>query len=157
MWQGYVTATRPLVWTDSIIIMQHQVGGNIVPAACPIKFNKLNFLQHVAGTFNLFISVVICNKRYRLIKRKQKREKITPAWCCTIIILSIYTRERVTATYPWGMFLPHFFVCVSIAGNFVPAACFSSTSLIHVPQCVLHVMLPLLHVTATCHCDMSLH
>ena len=50
MSQGHVEATRPLVWTDAIIIVQHQFWGHFVSATCRTEFNLLNFVEHVAGT-----------------------------------------------------------------------------------------------------------
>ena len=61
-----------------------------VLATCPMKFNKLNSVRHVAGT------------------------KHPPNWCCIIIKVSVYTRGHVAATYPWDMYLQHFHVCANV-------------------------------------------
>ena len=98
-----------------------------VPATCPMKFNKLNFVRHVAGT------------------------KYPPNWCCTSKKVSVYTRGHVAATYPWDMYPQHFHVCANVvilSLLHVPATrpcCMS-------PQCALHKFF----VAATCRCSMSL-
>ena len=79
-----------------------------------MKFNKLNFARHVAGTKDL------------------------PNWCCTIIKVSVYTRGRVAATYPWDMYPQHFHVCANVM----------ILSLLHVASmCTTQVL---------CRCSMSL-
>ena len=98
-----------------------------VPATCPMKFNKLNSVRHVAGT------------------------KHPPNWCRTIIKVSVYTRGHVAATYPWDMYPQHFHVCANVvilSLLHVPAKrpCYVS------PQCVLCVLC----VASTCRCNMSL-
>ena len=98
-----------------------------VPATCPMKFNKLNSVRHVAGT------------------------KYPPNWCCIILKVSVYTRGHVAATYPWDMYPQHFHVCANVVILtllHVPATrpCYMS------PQCVLHKFF----VAAACRCDMSL-
>ena len=98
-----------------------------VPATCPMKFNKLNSARHVAGT------------------------KYPTNWCCTIIKVSVHTRGRVAASYPWDMYPQHFHVCANVVtlSLFYVAAtrpCYMS------PQCVLHKF----YVAAACRCDMSL-
>ena len=99
------------------------------PATCPMRFNKLNSVRHVAGT------------------------KYPPNWCCIIIKVSVYTRRHVAVTYPWDMYvyLQHFRVCANVvilSLLHVPATrpCYMS------PQCVLHKFF----VAAACRCDMSL-
>ena len=62
----------------------------VVPATCPMKFNKLNFVPHVAGT------------KYR------------PNWCCTSKKVSVYTKGHVAAIYPWDMYPQHFHVCANV-------------------------------------------
>ena len=62
----------------------------VVPATCPMKFNKLNFVPHVAG------------KKYR------------PNWCCTSKKVSVYTKGHVAAIYPWDMYPQHFHVCANV-------------------------------------------
>ena len=98
-----------------------------VPATCPMKFNKLNSVQHVAGT------------------------KYPPNWCCAVKKVSVHTMGHVAATCPWDMYPQHFHVCanvVTLSLLHVPATCPCYMS----PQCVLHTFF----VPATCRCDMSL-
>ena len=98
-----------------------------VPATCPMKFNKLNSVRHVAGT------------------------KYPPNWCCTIIKESVHTRGHVAATYPWDMYPQHFHVCANVvilSLLHVPATCPCYVS----SQCVLNKVF----VAAACRCDMSL-
>ena len=53
MFQGYVAAICPLVRNDTFVSVQHQLGGYFIPASCPLNFNKLNLMGHVAGTKSL--------------------------------------------------------------------------------------------------------
>ena len=46
--------------------------------------------------------------------------------------------------------------CLCKCCDFVPATCSRYTSLLHVPQCVIHLLLSLLHAAATCPCYMTL-
>ena len=109
--QGYVT--QP--YTRSFMASLQR----FVPATCPMKFNKLNSVRHVAGT------------------------KYPPNWCCTVIKVSVYTREHVAATYPWDMYLQHFHVPVQMLWF-----CPRYTSLLHVAsECTAQVF---------CRCSMSL-
>ena len=43
--QGYVAATRPLVYVVTFIIVHNQFLENFVPATCPTEFNLLNFMD----------------------------------------------------------------------------------------------------------------
>ena len=57
-----------------------------VPATCPMKFNLLNFVRHVAGT------------------------RLPPNSCCTIIKVSVHTGGHVPETCT-----PNIFVCARVA------------------------------------------
>ncbi len=111
----------PLVCADNSWLMQHEFLQHFVPATCCTKFNELKSVQHVAGT------------------------KLQHS-CCLRQKLSVHTREHVTALAT----CPATFSCVCSYCVFVAAACPRCTSLLHVPQCVRHNILSLLHVAATC-------
>ena len=101
-----------------------------VPATCPMKFNKLNSVRHVAGT------------------------KYPPNWCCTVKKVSVHTMGHVAATCPWDMYPQHFHLCANVvilSLLHVPSTrpCYLS------PQCVLHTFFVLQHVAATCPCNMT--
>ena len=105
----------------------HGILQSFVPATCPLKFNKLNCVRHVAGT------------------------KYPRNWCCIIIKVSVYTRGHVAATYPWDMYPQQFHVCanvviLSLLHVHATRPCYMWS------QCVLHKFF----VAATCRCDMSL-
>ena len=111
----------------------HGILATFVPATCPIKFNKSNFVRHVAGT------------------------KYPPNWCCTSKKVSVYTRRHVAATHPWDMFPQHFHVFVILSRLHVPGY----TSLLHVASvCTTQVFcrcnISLQHVPATCPCNITL-
>ena len=51
MSHGYVAAICPLVYADTFLLMQHQLGGYFVPATCRAKGHVVGHVMgHVAGT-----------------------------------------------------------------------------------------------------------
>ena len=106
-----------------------------VPATCPMKFNKLNFVRRVAGT------------------------KYPPNWCCTSK-KSISLHEGTCRCNISLRHVPATFSCVCKCCNFVPATCPRYTSLLHVASvCTTQVFcrcnMSLQHVAATCPCNMT--
>ena len=104
-----------------IAFLQH-----FVPATCPVKFNELNSVQHVAGT------------------------KLPKNSCCTSLELSGHTRQHIAATCPSDAF-PLRFLCV-----YVMWLCCCYMSQLHFPdtcpQCVKQMILWLQHVATTRTC-----
>ncbi len=124
--QGHVAATRPLVCADNFWHVQHEFLQHFVPATCCTKFNELNLVQHVSETKQLQSSCCACQK---IIS--------THEWTCRCDM----SLRLVPVT----------FSCVCTHCDFVAATCPRSTS----RQCEQHMILSLLHVAATCPCDMS--
>ena len=138
-WNSDLTYSNRCLWlAQLLILLQGHVAQpytrrfmaslqRFVPATCPMKFNKLNSVRHVAGT------------RY------------PPNWHCTVIKVSVHTRGHVATTYRWDMYPQHFHVCANVvilSLLHLPAIrpCYMS------PQCVLHKFF----VPAACRCNMSL-
>ena len=48
VFQGHVAATYPLVCAGTFSLAQLEICAKFAPATCPMKFNKLNSLRHVA-------------------------------------------------------------------------------------------------------------
>ena len=59
-------------------------------------------------------------------------DKISPNWCRTRKKLSVYTRGKVAARYPWDMCTRKIFKCANVVTDVVPATCPRYTSLLHV-------------------------
>ena len=111
MFQGYVAATCPLVWTDTFLIVQHQFGVDFVPATSNMKFNKLNFMGHVASTdpwnmypqhFHVCANVVISS----LLHFPSIRPECVSPQCVLHTFLSL---EHVAGT--WSLVSAHLKNC----------------------------------------------
>ena len=114
---------------DMLHILAHDDHGvsltqSSVAATCPMKFNKLNSVRHVAGT------------------------NFAQIPCCMSEKVSAHTREYVATICPWNMSRKTFSqVCelCSLVLRQVPATHPCNMS----PQCALNAILSPLHVAAT--------
>ena len=127
-----------------VLFTKGKVGSlqHFVVATCPVKFNELNSVQHVAGT------------------------KLPKNSCYTSLPLSGNTRAHVVAT-ALVTCTRYIFRCVSTQCDFVADTRPSYMSLLHVPAtcpcCMSKLNVPvacpsymsLLHVPDTCPCCMS--
>ena len=90
--------------------MQHQFGGYFVLATCPMKFKKLNFMGHVAGTCR-------CNESL-------KRVPATFSCVCTCCDFVPATCPRhTTLTHVASVCMTHLFVAATWLCNMAPRVC----------------------------------